>query len=73
MPLIDWLPLVAVLDVQPPIAEHEVALLELQVSVEVPPLGMLAGLAVSVAVGAATTVTVAAPVPEPPTPVHTIV
>ena len=70
IPLIAWLPLVAVLLVQPPVAAHEVALVEFQVSVDVPPLAMLAGLAVSVAVGCGTTVTVADPLPEPPMPVH---
>ena len=64
------MPLVAVLLVQPPVAAHEVALVEFQVSVEAPPLAMLDGLAVSVAVGCGTTVTVANPVPEPPMPLH---
>ncbi len=61
----------AVLD-QPPEAVHEVALVELQVSVEVPPEATLVGLAVSVTVGAdAVTVTVAdCGVPVPPDPVQ---
>ncbi len=45
---------------QAPEAVHEVALVELQVSVEVPPEATLVGLAVSVTVGACViTVTVA--------------
>jgi hypothetical protein len=70
MPLIAWLPLVAVLLVQPPGAEQDVAPVEFHVSVDVPPLPMLAGLAVSVTVGCAATVTVAAPLPVPPVPVQ---
>ena len=34
-----WLPLAALLPFQPPEAMHEVALVEIQVSVEAPPLG----------------------------------
>ncbi len=63
-PLVAWVP------DQPPEAVQEVALVELQVSVEVPPEATLVGLAVSVTVGAdAVTVTVAdcgAPVPPDP-------
>ncbi len=45
---------------QPPEAVHEVALVELQVSVEVPPEATLVGLALSATVGAdAVTATVA--------------
>ena len=58
----------AVLLVQPPVAVQLVALVELQVSVELPPLAMLVGLAVNVTVGGGTTVTVAEPLPVPPTP-----
>jgi hypothetical protein len=46
-----WLPLVANSPPQSPVAVHDVALVELQVSVEVPPLATAVGLAVSVAVG----------------------
>jgi hypothetical protein len=56
-----WLPLVPSAPVQPPEAVHAVALVELQVSVDAPPLATVVGLAVSVAVGtlAAVTATVA--------------
>lgn len=53
LPLVAWLPL------HPPEAVQVVALVELQVSVEAPPIGTLFGLAVRVTVGAGTTVTVA--------------
>jgi hypothetical protein len=56
------LPLIACAPVHPPEAVHEVALLVVQVSVEVPPLATLVGFAVSVTPGgadAAITVTVA--------------
>jgi hypothetical protein len=46
-----WLPLVANAPPQSPVAVHDVALVELQVSVEDPPLATAVGLAVSVAVG----------------------
>jgi hypothetical protein len=69
----DWLPFVAVLLLQPPVAAHEVALVELQVSVELAPLARLVGLALKVTVGADTTVTVAEPLPLPPVPVQVIV
>jgi hypothetical protein len=55
------------------VAVHDVALVELQVNVEVPPLAIVLGLAVSVAVGTglAATVTVAAlAVLVPPEPVQ---
>ena len=56
---------------QPPVALQEVALVELQVSVEAAPLTTAVGLAVSVAVGLGTMVTVAvAGVLVPPVPVH---
>ena len=71
--LTSWLPLVAVLLVQPPLAEQEVALVELHVSVEDPPAAMLEGLALTVTVGCGTTVTVAKPLPEPPVPLQVIV
>jgi hypothetical protein len=70
-----WPPLAAFAPANvPPVAVQEVALVELQVSVEVPPLAIKLELAVSVAVGtglAGVTVTVA---PEaalvPPGPVQ---
>jgi hypothetical protein len=71
--LTSWLPLVAVFDVQPPVAAHEVALVELQVNVDEPPLAMLAGLALTVTVGCVTTVTVAEALAEPPVPVQVMV
>jgi hypothetical protein len=62
---------VALLPVQPPEAVHEVAFVELHVSVDVPPLAMTVGFAVNVTVGAGTTVTVAvATLLVPPVPVH---
>jgi hypothetical protein len=70
MLLRSWLPLGAVLLVQPPEALHEVALVDDQVSVVDPPLAMLAGVAVSVTTGRGTTVTVAVAVAEPPVPVQ---
>jgi homoserine kinase len=55
----------------PPVAVQEVALVELQVSVELPPLAIVVGLAVSVAVGLGAMATVAvAAVLVPPAPVH---
>ena len=54
-------PLVALAPLQPapaPEAVHEVALVELQVSVEVPPLAMTEGAATNVAVGMMLTMTV---------------
>jgi hypothetical protein len=57
---VDWLPLVALAPLQPPLAVQLVALVELQVSVAALPLVTLVGDAVSVTVGggAAATVTV---------------
>ena len=52
-------PLVALAPLQAPDAVHEVALVELHVSVELPPLAIEVGFAVNVTVGAGTTVTVA--------------
>jgi hypothetical protein len=60
--LVVVLPLVALVPLQPPEAVHEVALVLLQVRVEVPPDATLVGFAVSFTVGAGgadTTVTVA--------------
>lgn len=56
---------------QPPDAVQVVALVELQVRVEVPPLATVVGLAVSVAVGTTLTVTETVAL-EPPAPVQTI-
>ena len=67
------MPLVANAPLQPPEAVHDVALVELQVSVEAPPLAIVLGLAVSEAVGTGLAVTVtvaAAAVLVPPEPVH---
>ena len=72
MPATSWLPLVAVLPVQPVVAAHEVAFDELQISVEAPPLAIDGGLAVTVTTGCVTTVTVAVPVPVPPVPLQLI-
>jgi hypothetical protein len=64
-------PLAASAPVQPPLAWQAVALLELQVSVEVAPAVKFVGLAVNVAVG--TTLTVAETLElEPPAPLQTI-
>ena len=55
----------------PPVAVHEVALVELQVRVDAPPLAIVVGLAVSEAVGLGAMVTVAvAAVLVPPVPVQ---
>ena len=69
---VDWLPLVAFAPANvPPVAVQEVALVELQVSVDVPPPAIVAGFAVSVAVGLGAIVTVAvAAVLVPPVPVQ---
>ena len=67
-------PLAICVPLQPPEAVHDVALVELQVSMEVPPPAIEVGLAVSVAVGtgvAGVTVTVAAVAAlVPPEPVQ---
>lgn len=55
---VEAVPLVGLVPLHPPDAVQVVVLVELQVRVEEPPLGMLVGLAVSVTVGAGTTVTV---------------
>ena len=66
-----WLPLVALAPLQPPVAVHEVALVELHVSVDAPPLATEAGFAPSVTVAAGITVTVAvATLLVPPAPVQ---
>ncbi len=66
-------PLVALVPLQPSEAVQDAAFVELQVSVEVPPLAMEVGLAVSVTVGAGITVTVAvATLLVPPAPVQVI-
>lgn len=70
---VDSLPLVPRVPLQSPLATHEVALVEVQVSVESPPCTIEPGVAVSDSVGAGVageTVTVALPVPCPPGPVH---
>jgi hypothetical protein len=65
VPLADFVPL------QPPEAVQDVALVELQVKVDDPPLAMVDGLAIRVAVGAEAMVTVAAVgLLMPPVPVH---
>ena len=52
------LPLIALAPLQAPLAVQAVALVELQMSVDTPPLVTLVGLAVNVSVGTGTTVTV---------------
>jgi hypothetical protein len=64
-------PLLASAPVQPPLAWQAVALLELQVNVDVPPAARLVGFAVNVAVGATLTVTETLEL-EPPAPLQTI-
>jgi hypothetical protein len=64
-------PLVPFVPLQPPEAVQDVALVELQVSVEAAPLATEVGFAVNVTVGAGTTVTVAvATLLVPPVPVQ---
>jgi hypothetical protein len=66
-------PLVAFVPLQPPEAVQDVALVELQVNVEDPPLVVVVGLAVSMAVGTGLVVTVTvapAGVLVPPAPVQ---
>ena len=64
-------PLVLFVPLQPPEAVHDVAFVELHVSVEAAPLAIEVGFAVSVTVGAGTTVTVAvATLLVPPTPLQ---
>lgn len=64
-------PLAPFAPIQPPEAVQDVALVELHVSIEAPPLAIEAGCAVSVAVGAGTTATAAvATLLDPPVPVQ---
>ena len=67
-----WLPPAAFAPANvPPVAVQDVALVELQVSVEAPPLATLVGFAFNVAVGMVPIVTVAVTTaPVPPGPVH---
>jgi hypothetical protein len=68
---VEVLPLIALAPLQPPEAAHEVAPLELQVSVVAVPGPMIVGLAVSFTAGAAVvTVTVVVAEPAPPAPVQ---
>ena len=69
---VDWEPLTALLPDQPPEAVQAVALLETQLTVELPPLATVLGLALmlTVAPGAALTVTVADWAALPPLPVQ---
>ena len=64
-----WLPLGVLVPLQPPEAVQDVALVELHVSVEAPPLMMTDGFAMTVARGTTLTVTVDTPL-APPAPVH---
>lgn len=67
-------PVGAKVPVQPPDAVHDVALVELHVRVEEPPMATVVGLAVNTTVGTATAVTVTAAVAgalAPPAPEHT--
>ena len=64
-------PLGPFVPVQPPVAVQDVALVEVHVSVEVPPLATESGFAASVTVGVPGTVTVAVATPlVPPAPVQ---
>ena len=65
------MPLVALVPLQPPEAVHEVALVELHISVEAAPRVTEVGLAASVTVAAGTTVTEAVAILLlPPVPVQ---
>ena len=65
------MPLLANAPLQPPEAVHDVALVELHVSVEAPPLATVVGIAVNVAVGMTATATIAvAGALVPPGPVQ---
>ena len=66
-----WLPLAALVPVQPPEAVHAVALVELHVSMDEPPLVTAEGFAVIVANGPTLTVTVERAL-APPAPVQVI-
>jgi len=68
---VDCVPRTAFAPVQAPVAVHEVALLDDQLNVELLPLTMLVGLALSVTVGTSlVTVTVADFAALPPGPVQ---
>lgn len=68
--LVEAVPLVVFVPLQPPVAVQLVASVELHVRVAMPPTAMLVGLADNVTVGAGTTVTVAVWTALPPVPVH---
>ena len=73
MASVDSLALVALVPVQSPVAAHDVALLELQVSVEGLPCRIAAGLALGASVGGGVTgvtLTVTVCVAVPPAPVQ---
>ena len=67
-----WLPEVALLPLQAPLAVHDVVLLEDQLRVLMPPLAIDAGLALRLTLGAVALVTVTVVDPEalPPVPVQ---
>jgi hypothetical protein len=70
---VDWLPAVAFVPLHPPEAVHELALVEDQVSIELPPAFTVVGLADNITVGAGgapmiCTVTLRCALP--PAPVH---
>ena len=70
---VDWLPLVALVPLQAPLAAHEVALVEDQVKVAEPPVATEAGLAPRLTVGTGfpvVTVTVVDWLVVPPAPVQ---
>jgi hypothetical protein len=69
---LDWEPLIALLPDQPPEAVHEVAWLDDQVSVELPPAVIVLGFTLKLTVtdGFALTVTVADCAALPPAPVQ---
>ncbi len=72
---VDSEPLSPFAPLQPPLAVHEVALVDVQLSVDAPPVVTEVGLAVNVSVGAggAVTVTVALFDTVPPSPAHSSV
>ncbi len=68
---VDHVPLSATAPLQPPEAVHAVALVELQVKLEIAPLVTVVGIAASVTVGAGVVTTTSADCEaEPPAPVH---
>lgn len=67
---VETVPLVASVPDQPPLAVHEVALVAVQVSVELLPLAIVAGLGVSVIVGRGAILTVVESLADPPGPVQ---